>query len=345
MRLSTSNFEAGQSNWLNAWILAASLVFLVIAAWELALRQATLDPDYSDNRALWLSARHRLSQPDENIVAILGASRVQRAVDINVLSERINRPVVQLAIEGSSGLPVLENLAADPRFRGTVVFSVAPAFSFNRRLSKLDAGNQADWMRAYMQQSRSRRIEQELRLTLQGLFAFRSADASVSRTIPAILATGRIPGPDYKKTDRNRFVSVDQSKFKGQVSQEGIVDLYRKNTEAYEQQEFVELLQYFGALVDILKSKGSHVYVLRLPSEGAVLDFERQHFPQAEFWNQMQRYVDARFIHFDDYPELNGYLSTDGSHIAAENAADFTEQLALVLSANGLIPGGSTHEQ
>jgi hypothetical protein len=345
VRSSTSNSEAGHSSWLKAWLLAASLVVLIIAAWEVALRQATLEPNFSDNRALWLSARHRLIQPDENIVAILGASRVQRAVDVDVLSEQINRPVVQLAIEGSSGLPVLENLAADPRFHGTVVFSIAPAFSFNRRLSKLDAGNQADWMRAYLQQSRSRRIEQELRLSVQGLFAFRSTDAALSRTLPAILDTSRLPGPDYKKTYRNRFVSIDQSKFDGQVSQEGIVDLYRKNTEAYAEQDFVELMQYFGTLVDILKAKGSRVYVLRLPSDGAVLEFERRLFPQDKFWNQMQHHVDARFIHFNDYPELNGYLSQDGSHIAAEKAAEFTGQLALVLSANGLIPGASTHEQ
>lgn len=345
MRSSTSNSDTGHSNWLKAWLLAASLMVLIIAAWEFALRQAALEPGYSDNRALWLSARHRLSQPDENVVALLGASRVQRAIDVDVLSNLTNRPIVQLAIEGSSGLPVLENLAADPRFRGTVVFSIAPAFSFNRRLSKLDAGNQADWMRAYMQQSRSRRIEQELRLSLQGLLALRSADAAISRTIPAVLETGRLPAPNYKTTYRNRFVSIDQSKFEGQVSQQGIVEIYRENTEAYEQRDFVELLQYFGALVDILKSKGSRVYVLRLPSEGAVLEYERQLFPQDKFWNQMQPYIDARFIHFDEYPELNGYLSVDGSHIATEKAAEFTEQLALVLSANGLIPGSSTHEQ
>ena len=336
MRSSTSNSEAREAKWTKAWLLAAVIVILVLAPWEAALRQASLKPEHADNRALWLSARHRLSQPDATVIAILGASRVQRAIDVDVMTERTNRPVVQLAIEGSSGLPVLENLAADPRFHGTVIFSIAPAFSFNRRLSKLDEGNQADWMMAYLLQSRSRRIEQELRLSLQELFAFRSADAAVSRTIPAILETGRLPGPNYKKIYRNRFVSIDQSQFTGQVSQAGIVEMYRKNSEAYEPQGFIELLHYFSALVDQLEAKGSRVYVLRLPSEGAVLDFERQLFPQDKFWNQMQRYVDAQFIHFADYPELNGYLSVDGSHIAAEKAHDFTEQLVSVLNANGL---------
>ena len=108
------------------------------------------------------------------------------------------------------------------------------------------------------------------------------------------------------------------------------------NTEAYEQQGFAELLRYFSALVEVLKAKGSRVYVLRLPSEGTVLDYERQQFPQDRFWNLMQRYINAQFIHFEDYPELEGYMSADGSHVDTENAREFTEQLALVLSTNGL---------
>lgn len=336
MRSFTSNSEDSRRKWRKAWLLAACLVALVVVAWEGALRQAGLEPEYADNRALWLSARHGLSQPDESVVAVLGASRVQRAIDVDVLSRQLNRPIVQLAIEGSSGLPVLENLAADPRFRGTVIFSVAPAFSFNRRLSKLEEGLQAEWMSAYRSQSRSRRMEQELRLLVQGLFAFRSADASASRTIPVLIDTGQLPGPDYKTTRRNRFVSIDQSKFEGETSQGAIVALYRSNTEAYEQKGFAELLQYFGTVVDILKNKGSRVYILRLPSEGAVLDYERQEFPQDRFWTLMQSHVDAEYIHFEDYPELDGYLSPDGSHIAADKAGDFTRQLASIFSARGL---------
>jgi len=336
VRSSTSNSEAGRSNWLKVWLLAVCLVVLVVVAWERVLLQAGFEPAYTDNRALWLSSRHRLSQPDASAIAILGASRVQRAIDVGVLSEQLNRPIVQLAVEGSSGLPVLENLAADPRFNGTVVFSVAPAFSFNRRLRKLDLGLQGHWIRAYMRQSRSRRMEQELSLFALGLFAFRSADASISRIVTEVIDTGEMPGPFYKKTYRNRFVQIDQSKLEGEAKPDGIVEMYRSNSEAYEQKGFSEVLEYFSTLVDILKAKGSRVYVLRLPSGGAVLDYERQEYPPDRFWTLMQRHVDAQYIHFEDYPELDGYLSPDGSHIAAEKAGDFTRQLASVFSARGL---------
>ena len=336
MRSSTSNSDADRSKWLKAWLLAACLVVLIIAAWEGTLRREGHEPAYSDNRPLWMSARHKLTRPDESVVAILGASRIQRAIDIDLLSDRINRPVVQLAIEASSGLPVLENLAADPRFRGTVIFSITPAFSFNQRASKLDVGFQGRWISAYMRQSRSRRLEQELRLSVRGLFAFRSAGAALSQIVTGIIDTGQFPGPGFKTIHRNRFVSIDQSKLPVEVSQEGIVALYRENSIAYDSESYADVLQYFSTLADLLKAKGCRIFVVRLPSEGAVLDYELDEYPQVTFWEQLQHQVDANFIHFQDYPELEGYLSPDGSHIAAEKASDFTKQFAAILSANGL---------
>ena len=324
MRSSTSNSDWHARHWRKAWLLAAAIVLLVVGGWEILVRGAGHAPEFADNRALWLSARHRLTTPDPSVIAVLGASRVQRAVDGNVLADALGRPVVQLAVEGSSGLPVLENLAADPRFRGTVVISIAPPFSFNRRLSKLDAGDQAAWVRDYLQQSRSRRMEQELRLGAQGLFAFRSADASVSRLLPGLLATGELPSNDFKTTTRDRFVAIEPEKYEVTVNEETVVELYD------------QLLGYFAQVVQILNAKGSRVFVVRLPTDGLVRDYERETFPKEQFWNRMQQAIPARFIHADDYPELAGFMSADGSHVDSGRAAEFTRVLAQVLAANGI---------
>ncbi|MBT8098428.1 MAG: hypothetical protein KJO82_01690 [Gammaproteobacteria bacterium] len=337
MTSSTSSFDAVNKSWTPVWILCGLLLTSLLLLWETTVRHAGLGPEYSDNRALWLSSRHELSDFDPASVALLGASRIQRAIEPSVLSQELGRPVVQLAVEGSSGLPVLENLAVDPRFRGTIILSVAPAFSFNRRLSKLDASSQAAWVDAYRRQSRSRRMEQELRLLVQGAFAFRSADAAPPRVLKELADTGRLPQPDYKRIERNRFVHIDPTRFEGNPTPQGVVDLYQQNTEPYERQGFDELLNYFATLVNILQAKGSQVVVVRLPSSGLVLDYEGQLFPKSQFWNRMQQQIDATFVHFEDYPELRGFLSIDGSHIASDRAADFTRELAAVLTDNGTL--------
>lgn len=333
MRSSTSNSERSHT-WRKCWLLCAGIVVAVLLVWEFSLRQSGLTPDFADNRSLWLSARQQLARPDDSAIAILGASRAQRAIDVDELSAALQRPVVQLSVEGTSGLPVLENLAVDPRFSGTVVISIAPAFSFNRKLSKLDEGNQAAWVKSYVSQSRSRRMEQELRLDVQERLTFRAPDAAMPRIATALLRDGKFPGPDYKQTRRNRFVSIDQSKFEREVNQEAIVSLYMKNSEPYEEKGFAEIVQYFAAVVDLLNKKGCRVFVVRLPSEGKVLEFERQHFPQEKFWNIMKQKINAKFIHFEEYPQLGGFLSVDGSHIDAASANAFTKQFAQVLRQN-----------
>jgi len=308
------------------------MVLLILLSWEASLRTSGLNPEFADNRALWLSSRHQLSKPDPTAIAILGASRVQRAVNIDELNVQLQRPVVQLAVEGTSSIPVLENLAADPRFRGTVIVSIAPPIAFNRKLSKLDVGKQSAWVREYMGQSQSRRLEQEMRLYLQGLFSFRSADASVPRSIDSLLDEGTLPEADYKTTYRDRYVSVDMDKFEVTNDQAAMVELYNRVTTAYEEKGFTELLQYFSAVVDALNNKGCKVYFVRLPSAGKVLDYEKVNFPQEKFWDAMKDNLNANFVHFEDYPQLSGYLSIDGSHVAAEKATEFTTLLAQILN-------------
>ncbi len=331
MHTSISSSERGRVKWWPAWALALVMLLLAVGIWETLIRSAALGPEFIDNRALWVSARQRLNTFGTNAVAVLGASRVQRAIHPETLARELGGPVAQLAVEGTSAIPLLEDLAVDPRFGGTVLFSVAPAFSFNRKLSKLDAGNQAAWVAYYRSQSRSRRIEHDLRLAIQGLFAFRSPDASVTRVLPDILLRGKLPATDFKTTFADRSVSIDYAKFERTANPQRIVDLYLENTEAYEAEEFADLVNYVSAIVTILKAKNCRVIFLRLPSGGIVRDLERQMFPNERFWGYMQKNIDAEFIHFEDYPDLSGYLSVDGSHVASDKSAAFTKALADVI--------------
>lgn len=322
--------------WFRIWVFALLAVVVIAGTWEHALRNAGLGPEYIDNRALWTDTRHRLTSEGADGVALLGASRHQRAIDVATMSNVLGRPVYQLSVEGTSALPTLENLAADPRFRGTVIYSVAPAFSFNRRLSKLDGGNQSKWVRFYFDQSRVQRAEQRLRLLLQGVLAMRSPDAALSRVIESVRESGRLPGPDHKTVYGDRSVHIDYAAQPGRPDRAGIVDLYLQNTEPYSEAEFQTVVNYFATLVRLLRQKGCDVFVVRLPSDKQVLELEQRMFPEAMFWGAMERQTDATFVHFEDYPELNGYLSEDGSHIDSDRNSEFTDALSRVLQARGL---------
>jgi len=329
---STSSSEP----WRKVWALALLLALVVVGGWEWLVRDAGLGPEYADNRSLWTSARHSLNRHGDDAIALLGASRLQYAVDVETLSKAFNRPVVQLAVEGTSALALLENLAVDPRFHGTVIFSVAPAFTLNSALPRIVAGKQREWVQHYLGQSRSRRMEQEMRLYLQGKLAFRSPDARLERVIPAIAATGELPDRDQKTTFSDRVLHKDYSKVSADVDELGMVQFYLENTVPYTQPEFDVVLNYLDTLVRMLRDKGVDVFILQLPASAEVYMLESVFFPRERFWATMEQRLDATFIHADDYPEMLNFMSEDGSHIDSNHIVEFTHVFVGVLRDNSL---------
>ena len=167
MTSSTSNSDSVEPRWGPVWLVTILIVAVFVGAWELLVRNAGLGPALVDNKTLWADTRHRLNQQGHDAVVLLGGSRMQRAIDVSTMSAQFNRPVFQLAVEGSSYLPTLEDLAVDPRVSGTIVVSLTPALTFNRELTQLDNGRQARYVENYRRQSLARRFEQKLTLFLQ----------------------------------------------------------------------------------------------------------------------------------------------------------------------------------
>ena len=335
----TSNSDPSEPRWGYVWATALLLVGIVAGSWELIVRDAGLGPAYVDNKTLWADTRHRLNKQGQEAIVLLGASRMQRAVDINTMASRFDRPVFQLSVEGSSYLPVLENLAVDPRFTGTVVVSIAPAFTFNRLLTQLDQGEQSKYLRHYSEQSYARRLEQRLTLFLQGRLAFRAPNASPAIAIPALIHTGTLPSLGPITVFRNRMVHVNLDLDPGDQSDEGVAAHYLRNVEPYTKAEFDPFVRYIATIVQLLRQKGVDVYFARLPSAGAVLALETDYFPREKFWDVLEKNVDATFVHYADYPELEGFLSADGSHIDSVRIVEFTEIFSDVLARNQLRPG------
>jgi hypothetical protein len=66
---------------------------------------------------------------------------------------------------------------------------------------------------------------------------------------------------------------------------------------------------------------------VRPPSSGAYYTYEQKYFPRAETWDVLLKRTGAAGIHFDDYPQLQGYYLPEWSHIAASDAVRFTAAL------------------
>lgn len=170
-----------------------------------------------------------------------------------------------------------------------------------------------------------------MRLWLQGRLALRSPDATLTRVIPELIANGGFPERDDKTTTADRVVLMDYEKSIIEADEVGMMQHYLETSAPYTQEEWNLTLNYFDALVQVLRAKGCDVYFLRLPSGEQVGALESAFFPREQFWGSMERRLGATFIHADDHPELSGFLSTDGSHIESARIAEFTSRLITIL--------------
>ena len=80
-------------------------------------------------------------------------------------------------------------------------------------------------------------------------------------------------------------------------------------------------------VVDKLRKRGVEVIFVRAPSADDFLAFEDREFPRAKTWDVLLAKTGAPGIHFKDYPELQGYLLPEWSHLAAHEKPRFTEAL------------------
>ena len=106
----------------------------------------------------------------------------------------------------------------------------------------------------------------------------------------------------------------------------------------FEHESFDAVVNYTATIAAMLRQKGVDLYFLRLPSGGVVQTLEGAFFPRARFWSVLEEEVDATFVHFADYPELEGFVSRDGSHVDSSKIVEFTRQLGDVLARNRLQP-------
>ena len=132
MPSSTSSFETYELKRIipkHRWLLLALLSVVVTSAltlgWELYCRSMGYGPSLNDSPDLWASRRVVLDQEPDRTV-LIGASRILFDFDMDIYKKGMGERPLQLATVGTNPLPYLEDLAAHPKFSGTVIVGVVP---------------------------------------------------------------------------------------------------------------------------------------------------------------------------------------------------------------------------
>src|SRR5450755_3594811 len=129
MHSSTSSFERviPDQPWRGIAVLVVMLVLIAAMAWEVRVRSIGYAPTLNDTEDLWAQTRRRV---EPGSIAIVGDSRAWFDLDLEELQRGLGSRPVQLALPGSCAYPVLEDLAKDEHFHGTIICSIVPRMFF-----------------------------------------------------------------------------------------------------------------------------------------------------------------------------------------------------------------------
>jgi hypothetical protein len=314
---------------------AALILVLLLAGWEAYWRAYGVAPTYTNDNGLWAIQRRRIDAGEGDATVIVASSRPFFDIQLPVWQQLDGRRPIQLAFEATSPRAFVEDLAADPRFTGRLIIGIDPQVFFQNFSVHLDALAYA------RKESPSQRIGQWLSMRfIEPYFAFDQPDYAL-QTVLARQAWPARPGKlqlsavrklaDYD-ADRNGYIwtkVVDDPQYR-----ELARGIWRERFAPGAQLPPVKLRQLIKEQIDRtatavakLRARGVKVLFVRLPSDSEYLDYENRLFPRATTWEPLLAAAKAPGLHFQDYPELQGYYLPEWSHMTRAEAERFTTAL------------------
>ena len=335
--------------------VGALLVFaLLLGGWEAYWRAYGVRPSIANTYGLWAMQRRRIDAGDGDATVLLGASRVFFDIQLPVWERLAGRRPIQLAIEGTSPLPFLDDLADDPRFTGRVLVGVAPDLFFSGYQYR------AGVLSYVRKESPSQRIGQWLSMHLvEPYFAFDDRDYALA----TVLARQPWPARPGKRwfTEVRKLSETESDRNTHLWSKVGDDPLYREMARNIWREGFMpsdddptpeevakaehEQIERAAKAVAKLRARGVKVLFVRMPSTGEYLAYENHEFPRARTWDALLAATGAPGIHFEDYPELRpdlqGYYLPEWSHMIRPDGERVTAALYGIIDRDFWGPAAS----
>ncbi len=275
--------------WIPILMIACLLALAMLAAWKWHWRAYGVLPSYRDSDGAWAQQRRRIDSGEADALVLVGSSRVLFDVQLPEWEKATGIRPIQLALQGTSPLPILEDLATNSQCKGRLLIGVAPDLFFSGFAVRGDVVNY------YHDQGPSQRSGHWLsQHFLEPYFAFYATDFALATVInrqPWPVRTGvNRPAPVRKisvsDADRNttmwQKVETDMAyltmarntwavRFNGPRPEP-------MNTPEKMQKVIETQIARAETAVKILRARGVRLLFLRPPSSGDYYAFENRLF-------------------------------------------------------------------
>ncbi len=314
---------------------------LLLSGWELYWRDYGSTPSYRNSDGLWAMQRRRINRGEGDKTVVTGSSRLFFNTHLDVWEHEAGERPIQLALEGTSPVPLMEDLAGDPDFTGTLLVGVAPGIMFSGYAYR------GDTFRHYREESPSQWLGQRISMLVEPFLGFYHPDFSLF-TVMKRQAWPQREGVEvpldvrklatYTRDRSARLWSkVETDKayadYAKQVWAQGFVSIEDRDEEwlkvAIENRD--AQIERAVAATKKMQERGIEVIFVRCPSEGHYAIVDPMYTPRAEHWDVLIEQTGAIGIHWLDHEELQGYWLPEWSHMSGSEGDRFTKALYHVI--------------
>ena len=328
-----------------------------ITTWELYWRSQNYEPNIDDNKALWSVQRARVSSlaPDDFI--FMGSSRTLFDIQLDNWETLTGKRPIQLANVGSSPLPVFHDIVENTDYSGTVVVGVTPGLFFSTTYPKAQPWS---WPQSrvdhYHNRTYAQRINHQLSIPLQQNLVLMSAgeeelddNIDLKALLKRIKLGDRIPEGMPPFYEFGRMTTLDRNL---QMIERTVTDTAFANTVTKVWQFFGKVspppdkastMAFFLKDAEKFRARGGNLVLMRCPSSGGARAGENYAIPRKEFWDSLVMQAKVKAYHFEDYDQLKDLKCPEWSHLSANDAKYFTNEIAKLMIADKAITISKTN--
>ena len=318
----------------SAWL--AVLIFIVlIAAWEAWVRSEGVSPSYRNSDGLWAEQRRRIGTDAGDGWVFTGSSRVLFNTQLPVWERLDGRRPLQLALEGTSPVAVLEGLAEDDNFTGKVIVGVAPGLFFSGYEYRRGAIDR------FQDETPTQWFGQRVSMLVEPWLAFYAYDFA----FPTMLRRQPLPIRDGVEFELDVRKLADMERDRNTRLWDKLVydEDYRELAKTIWAQNWMPLaelpepvqekllesrskqLERAIKATKTLQARGAEVIFVHMPYERHSSTAEIDIAPWKLTWDIVLGDTGALGLHFQDHAEMQGYYLPEWSHMTAEEADRFSE--------------------
>jgi hypothetical protein len=246
-------------------------------------------------------------------------------------------------VEGSSPLPVLENLADDEKFNGKLIIDITEPVFFSPGAPR-DAVTRNS-INFYKDRTPSQKASFFLNKGLESQLIFPEKEYFSLNAMLDNLEIPSRPGVfmmpifpmDFNRNTFDRQSKMSDKFLKDTTLQNKVKGIWAffgemaKSMPPVPEAVIAGIFTRTKVAVDKIRARGGQIVFVRTPSSGPMGMGEKMGFPREKFWNKLLDVSGSPGIHFSDYPAIAHFVCPEWSHLSPQDAIVFTKHFIDIL--------------